>query len=102
VAFKSKNTPNVTTETSVITVTAKSVVIGMSVCNVTGNATKATVKSTINGVTSNITKDAPVNPGLSLIPIGVDQKVVLDIGDTLTVTADNAVDVSLSYLDGVQ
>lgn len=48
-----------------------------------------------------IIKDAPIPTGGALIPIGGDQKIVLEPGDIIKVSSDTAssVDVVLSHLD---
>ena len=70
-------------------------VIGTTVANITGNLT--TVSITAAGV--HVLKNAQVESGSAIVPIGGEQKIVLLEGDTLTVTADFAVDVIVSTLE---
>lgn len=70
-------------------------VIGTTVANTTGNLT--TVSITTAGV--HVLKNAQVESGSAIVPIGGEQKIVLLEGDTLTVTADFAVDVIVSTLE---
>ena len=70
-------------------------VIGTTVANVTGNLTTVTVKA----AGANILKDVEIGRGSAIVPIGGEQKVVLTAGDTLTVSADFAVDVIASVLE---
>jgi len=48
-----------------------------------------------------IVKGAPIATGGSLVPIGGDQKIVMEPGDVIKVSSDtdNSVDVILSHLD---
>lgn len=70
-------------------------VIGTTVANTTGNLT--TVSITAAGV--HVLKNAQIESGSAIVPIGGEQKIVLLEGDTLTVTADFAVDVIVSTLE---
>lgn len=72
-------------------------VIGATVANTTGNFTTISIKAA--GVY--VLKDAPIAPGSAIVPIGGEQKIVLLEGDTLTVTANFAVDVIVSTLEQV-
>lgn len=95
--FKGYETGGVTTETTVFTgpASTETTVIGMTVANTSGSATLASVKKN----TAYLVKDAPIPNGGSLIAIGGDQKLVIEATDTISVTADNAVDVILSTLE---
>jgi len=95
--FKGIEATGVTAETVVYTGPAatQTTVIGMSVANVSGTATKVSVKKN----SAYIVKDAPVPAGGSLVAIGADQKVVVEATDTISVSADNAVDAVLSVLE---
>ncbi len=46
-----------------------------------------------------IIKGAPIPVGSSLVPIGGDQKLVLEAADVLKVTSDVTVDVAVSVLE---
>lgn len=106
-AFKSKPTPSigVVASPSVISNTVASgtthVIVGMSLANVNTSVVTASVKLNKSGGTSSfIVKDAVVPLGGALIPVGADQKVVLEEGDTITAYSSIAasVDAILSYL----
>ena len=76
--------------------------IGLALANVT--AAQVTVSVTLNtqtGDTIHIIKDAPIPSGGALIPIGGDQKVVMEHNDQIKVVSDTAssVDAILSILE---
>jgi hypothetical protein len=75
--------------------------IGMTIANVTANQIKASVKVTSGATTAYIIKDAPIPVGGTLVPIGGEQKVVLEAADVIEVVTDTAAaaDVILSYLE---
>ena len=65
--------------------------IGLALANVT--ASQVTVSVTLNtqaGDTIHIIKDAPIPSGGALIPIGGDQKVVMEHNDQIKVVSDTA------------
>jgi len=96
--FKSYDTTGVTTETTVYTgpaSTTQATVIGLSVANTSGTATTASVKRNA----AYIVKNAPIPNGGSLVVIGADQKVVVEAAETISVIADNTVDVCTSVLE---
>jgi len=95
--FKSYDTTGVTTETTVYTgpASTQATVIGLSVANTSGNATTASVKRNA----AYIVKNAPIPNGGSLVVIGADQKVVIEVAETISVIADNTVDVCTSVLE---
>jgi len=95
--FKSYDTVGVTTETIVYTGPAatQSTIIGLSVANTSGIATLASVKRGL----AYIVKNAPIPSGGSLVVIGADQKVVIEATETISVIADNTVDVCTSVLE---
>jgi hypothetical protein len=78
-------------------------VIGMTVANLIG--TPIAVNVILNGgnITSNVylVKDATVAPGGALVPIGGDQKLVLEAGDYLQVNTSvaSSADVIVSVLE---
>ena len=78
-----------------------SVVVGLTVCNTSG-ATIA-VDITLNNGANDfyIVKGAPVSSGGALVPIGGDQKIVLETGDSIKVLSDSAssVDAILSIME---
>jgi len=95
--FKSYDTTGVTTETTVYTgpASTQATVIGLSVANTSGTATTASVKRNA----AYIVKNAPIPNGGSLVVIGADQKVVVEAAETISVIADNTVDVCTSVLE---
>jgi hypothetical protein len=92
-----------TTPTTIYTAGAgvQSTVIGMTIANILTST--ITVDVIVNSSTLNyyMVKAAPIDPGSSLIPIGGDQKLVLEAGDYISVTSDTAssADVILSLLE---
>lgn len=100
-SFKSYPSANVTTETTVYTgpTATQTTVIGMTVANTTASNITCSVKFTSGGTTVHLVKDATILPGGSLVPVGGDQKVVVEATDTIKVVATGAVDVLLSVLE---
>jgi hypothetical protein len=82
-------------------------IIGLSIANIVTTQITVDVKLNGSGRTSgavdnvHLVKAAPIPVGGSLVVVGGDQKVVMEPGDTLTVTSDTAssADVVLSHLD---
>ena len=76
-------------------------VIGMSVANVTGSDVRANVIINSAGTDYYLVKNAIIEPGSALIPIGGDQKLVLEASDFLRVQSDTAtsLDVIVSVLE---
>ena len=76
-------------------------IIGMTVANITAANVNADIKVTAGGVTVFLVKGALIPPGGALVPIGGDQKVVLEAADKITVVSDTAssLDVLLSVLE---
>jgi len=75
--------------------------IGMSVANIIPSPITANITIT-SGVTSHfMVQQATIAPGGALVPIGGDQKVVLEAGDYLQVqtNAANSADVIVSVLE---
>jgi hypothetical protein len=76
-------------------------VIGLAVSNVT--ASQIIIEASIfDGANDTyLIKDAPVPSGGSLVIVGGDQKVVLEVGDSIRVKSDTAssVDVVMSILE---
>ena len=95
--FVGSETTGITTETVIYTGPAATqvTVIGLSIASTSGNATLASVKKN----TAYVVKDAPVPVGSALVAIGADQKLVVQAGDTISVIADNTVDVIISVLE---
>jgi 5,10-methenyltetrahydromethanopterin hydrogenase len=101
-SFKNAVSANVGTgETTLLTATAVTTLIGMTIANVTGSMITVDVKLTTGAGTAYVVKSAPIMPGGSLIVVGGEQKVVLEIGDAVSVTSSAATsaDVICSYLE---
>lgn len=90
-----------TSASSVVTASTTTTVIGMTIANVTASPITASVYLTLGGSDYYIVKDAVVATGGSLVPIGGDQKVVLETGDVLKVvtSASSSADVVVSVLE---
>ena len=88
---------NVTTSTNVVTCPAGTVitVIGITVANVTGALTEVNIQAA--GI--NLLKGVEIVEGSAIVPVGGEQKIVLVAGDSITIEADNAVDVYVSVLE---
>ena len=76
-------------------------VIGLAVANT--SASQVLVDATVNDGANDtyLIKDAPVPSGGSIVIIGGDQKVVLEVGDSIKIKSDTAssVDVVMSILE---
>lgn len=102
--FKNNFSKNVgTTAVSVYTGAAstQATVIGMTVANTSANLITVDVFITSGGVDYYLVKGANVPVGGALVPIGGDQKVVIETGDILKVQASAAssADVTMSVLE---
>lgn len=106
-AFKSKISAAIglsgapTTITDTVTSGTAHTVIGLSLANVI--STNITVSCKLNkngGGSAHLIKDAALLPGGALIVVGGDQKVVLEVGDTITAWSNtsSSCDVVISYL----
>jgi hypothetical protein len=76
-------------------------IIGMTVANRTASAVKVNVVfETVSNTQTYIVKDAPVPAGGSLVPIGGDQKIVLNVNECIRVSSNTAssVDAIMSVL----
>ena len=77
-------------------------VIGLTVANIVTSQILISVQLENNdGDNVYLIKDAPVPVGSAIVPVGGDQKVVLEASDILKVTSDTAssADVTLSILE---
>ena len=76
-------------------------VIGMSVANIIQTDVRANVFVSSSGTDYFIVKNALIEPGSALVPIGGDQKLVLESGDLIKVQSDapSSLDVILSVLE---
>ena len=90
------------TSTTIYTASGvQATVIGMTVANVTQADVKANVFVTSSGTDYFLVKSALIEPGSALVPIGGDQKLVLESGDLIKVQSDtsSSLDVILSVLE---
>lgn len=99
-----KNYPSAAVGTSAVTLVTASTattVIGMTISNVTTSTITVDVYCTIGGSDYYLVKSAVVPVGGSLVPIGGDQKLVLETGDALKVvsSASASADVIVSVLE---
>lgn len=102
--FKNSFAKSVGTSASTVYTTpsaTQTTVIGMSVANTTANNITISVYVTSSAVDYYLVKDAPVIAGGSLIPIGGEQKLVLEATDSLKVvsSASSSADVICSVLE---
>ena len=78
-----------------------SIVLGLTLCNTTGATINASVF--VNNGANNyyIIKNAPINSGGALVPIGGDQKVVLQFNDNVKIVSDTAssIDAVMSIME---
>lgn len=77
-------------------------IIGMSIANITTSQVTVDVKLENNdGDNIFIIKDAPIPVGGTLVPVGGDQKLVMEASDVLKVQSDtaNSADTALSILE---
>jgi len=90
-----------TSPATILTATANTTVIGYSIANVTADTITASVIVTISSSDYYLIKDAVVPTGGALIPIGGDQKLVLETGDAIKVSSNTAAsaDVIMSVLE---
>ena len=68
----------------------KTVVLGLTVSNITGSSISADVFISNGSNNFYQVKDAPITAGGSLVPIGGDQKLVLEFNDNVKVQTDSA------------
>lgn len=101
--FKNYPQANVSANQVILTVGAgtQTTIIGMTVANVTESAQTANVAIVTSGTSNSysIVKNATVPAGGALVPVGGDQKVVLEAGDSLTTHCSGNCDVILSVLE---
>ena len=91
------------TETTVYTAGSgvQATVIGMTVANITNGDVRANVIVNSSGTNYFLVRNATIEPGSALVPIGGDQKLVLEATDYLRVQSDttSSVDVVVSVLE---
>lgn len=77
-------------------------IIGLTIANIVSSQILVTVTLENNdGDNVNLIKDAPIPVGGAFVPVGGDQKVVLEASDIIKVTCDtaNAADTTMSILE---
>jgi len=100
--FKNYGTAGVgTSPTTILTAAANTTVIGYSIANVTSNTITVSVIITIGGTDCYLVKNAVVPAGGALVPVGGDQKLVLETSDVVKVSSNTAAsaDVIMSVLE---
>ncbi len=82
-------------------VTTPTVVIGLSVTNITGSAITANVYLNASAANTSLVTNAPISSGASLAIIGGDQKLVLVSGDSIYVqgSAASSIDCIMSIME---
>ncbi len=99
--FKNYPASNVSSNTVVYTTPASTsaTLIGMTIANKTASSVLANIHMNIGGTNFHMIKDATIPTGGALVPIGNDQKVVMEATDTLSVSCTGNCDVILSALE---
>jgi hypothetical protein len=103
-SFKNYGAAAIGTATTVVYTAntgVQATVIGMTVANLLNTSITANVVVNISNSSFFMVKNAQVDPGSALIPVGGGQKLVLEAGDSITVNTNTAssVDVILSLLE---
>lgn len=92
-----------TTNTAVFTgpATAQTTVIGVTIANILSNSIEVDLFLSVSGSNTYIVKSATIVKGGSLVPVGGDQKLVVEEGEILYVVSNTAssVDVVVSTLE---
>lgn len=102
--FKNSFSKDVGTSAATIYTTPSSTqttVIGLSIANTTTTAVLGDVYVTSDSVDYYIVKGATIPPGGALVPVGGDQKLVLEAADALKIVSNTAdsLDVVCSVLE---
>lgn len=102
--FKNSTLNNVGTDSQnayVCPAATQTTAIGMTIANLDTNAITANIILNTAGSNVFILKSATIPPGGALVPIGGDQKLVLEAGDFLRVNTStaNSADVIVSVLE---
>lgn len=79
----------------------KAVVLGLTLANRSGATINADVLINNGNDSFYLVRTAPITTGGALVPIGGDQKLVLQTGDNVRVRSDsaNSLDVVMSYME---
>ena len=104
VKTKDGSSVNANTDMTIYTCpgSTQTTIIGMSIANIASSQITVDVNLENNdGDNIFIIKDAPVPVGGTLIPVGGDQKLVMEASDVLKVQSDtaNSADTALSILE---
>lgn len=102
--FKNNFLKNATTTAANAYVTpaaTQTTVIGMTIGNTTASPISANVTIVSGGTTYFLVQNATISNGGALVPIGGDQKLVMEAGDYMQVqtSATNSADVIVSVLE---
>jgi len=102
--FKNYVNANIGTSSSNVYIgqaATQATLIGMSIANLLTVPVTANVTLSAGGTTVFMVKQATIAPGGALVPIGGDQKLVVETGDYVQVQASSAsaVDVIVSALE---
>jgi hypothetical protein len=102
--FKNFHSKNVGTSAATVYTgpsSTQTTAIGMTIANVTSSNITVDVYVTVSSVDYYIVKGASVPVGGALVPIGGDQKLVIETGDAVKVvsSAASSADVNLSILE---
>jgi tryptophanyl-tRNA synthetase len=102
--FKSNVAANIVTSGNTVYTTpsaTQTTLIGMTLSNKGAGTVTANVFLTRSSVDYSIISNAPILTGSTLVPIGGDQKVVLQAADSVKITtsANGSVDVIVSLLE---
>ena len=107
-AFKTKtfdgSSTNANTDMTIYTCpsSTETTIIGLTIANITTAQITVDVKLENNdGNNVFLIKDAPIPTGSAFVPIGGDQKIVMEASDVLKVQSDtaNSADTTLSILE---
>lgn len=90
-----------TSPTTIVTASTSTTVIGLTIANIVTNTITTSITVTSGATTYYLVKDAVVPVGGALVPIGGEQKLVLETGDLLRVTTSlaSSADVICSVLE---
>ena len=86
---------------AVVASSTQTTLIGMTLSNITSGVVNATVTLNDGSNTTHIIKDGPIPSRGSLIAVGGDQKIVLNVGHKIIVTSNTAssAEVIMSFLE---
>lgn len=96
-----KNATTTAANVYVAPAATQSTIIGMTIGNTTASPITANVTVVSAGTTYFMLQNATISNGGALVPIGGDQKLVMEAGDYMQVqtSASNAADVIVSVLE---